>query len=125
MVGVIELSGSLAGSDGVSRPLNEAEHVRDAHFGGEIVHFVVEQKAQRAGGHVGAERVVESGGDGDGVAFAIDDRVVGGVVGLRAPAAGGFGSGWQESGGTDQRGRGRGRRPAEWRRAKLPRISLT
>jgi hypothetical protein len=61
---------ALAGSDGVGRPLDEAEHVGNAHFGGEVVHLVVEQEAERAGGDVRAEAVVERGGDGDGVAFA-------------------------------------------------------
>ena len=70
---------ALAGGDGVGRALDEAEHVGRAHFGGEVVHLVVEQEAERAGGDVGAEAVVERGGDGDGVAFGVDDGVVGGV----------------------------------------------
>jgi hypothetical protein len=73
---------ALAGADRVGRALNESEEVGDALFGGEVVHFVVEQKAQAFGGDAGSEGIVERGGHGDGVAFGIDDGIVGGVFGL-------------------------------------------
>ncbi len=70
---------TLAGADGVGRALDESVGVGDALFGGEVVHFVVEQEAQAFGGDARAEGVVERGGDGNGVAFGIDDGIVGGV----------------------------------------------
>ena len=100
--------GALAGGDGVGRTLNEAEHVGNTELDGEVVHLVVEQKAERTGGDAGAETVIEGGGDGDGVAFRIDDGVVGGVVGFGAAAAGGFGRGREETGGAREGGAGSG-----------------
>ena len=51
-------------------------------FGGEVVHLVVEQEAEAFGGDTRAEGVVEGGGDGDGVAFGIDDGIMRGVLGF-------------------------------------------
>ena len=66
-------------SDGVGVGLDQAEkRVGDAGLGGEIVHFVVEQKSGGAS-DVGAETVVERVGAGDGVARGIDDGKVRGV----------------------------------------------
>ncbi len=51
------------------------------------------RKPERAGGNVRAKAVIERGGDGDGVAFAVDHGVVRGVVrfGARRPAVAGAG----------------------------------
>src|ERR1700686_3004088 len=70
---------ALAGADGIGGALDKSVCVGDALFGGEIVHFVVEQKAQAFGDDARAEGVVERSGDRDGVAFGIDDGIVGGV----------------------------------------------
>src|SRR5580698_3836525 len=69
----------MAGSDGVGFGLNEAEKsVGNAGLGGEIVHFVVEEKTC-GGSYVRAVAVVEGVGAGDGVAGVIDDRKMRGV----------------------------------------------
>src|ERR1700676_274334 len=60
--------------------LDESIGVRDALFGGEVVHFVVEQEAHAFGGDTGYEKVVERGGNGDGVSFGIDYGIVRGVL---------------------------------------------
>ena len=70
---------ALAGADGIGRALDQSVGVGDALFGGEVVHFIVEQEAQAFGGDARAEGVVERGGYGNGVAFGIDDGIVGGV----------------------------------------------
>src|SRR6202051_3750552 len=67
---------ALAGANGIGGTLNEAVGIGDAGFGGEVVHFVVEQKAQAFGGGAGAEGVVERGGDGNSVAFGVDDGIM-------------------------------------------------
>ena len=87
-----------------------------AHLDGEVVHLVVEQKAERAGGDAGAEGVIEGGGDGDGVALAVDNRIVGGVVAIRRGAGRRWlGAGGRKPGGADQRGAGAWRRRVDAR----------
>ncbi len=112
----MELKRALAGRDGVGRALNEAEHVGDAHLGGEVVHFVVEQEAERAGGYMGAEAVVERGGDGDGIAFGVDNGVMRGVVRFGLAAAGGLGAAGKKPAGVRVRRRA-WRDRAGWSRA--------
>ena len=68
----------FVGRDGVGFALEEAEEVGVAGGGGEVVHFIVEQEAEAGGGDAGAEAAVEGVGDGDGVAFGVDDGEVGG-----------------------------------------------
>ena len=46
MVGVMAESGRLPGPIGVGWALDESVGVGNALFGGEVVHFVVEQEAQ-------------------------------------------------------------------------------
>ena len=100
----------LAGRDRVRFALHQAVAVRHAELGGEVVHLVVEQHAGARRGDLGAEPVVQGVGHGDGVALAIDDRVVRRVAALvrrqaglqvvRDPGAG------RIDGGTDFRGVG-------------------
>src|SRR5208282_1041541 len=71
---------AFAGVDRVGRSLDESVGVGNALFGGEVVHFVVEQEAQSVGGDAGAEVVVEGGGNGYCVAFGIDDGIVRRIV---------------------------------------------
>ncbi len=72
----------LAGGDGVGGALHEAELVRHAGLGGEVVHLVVEQEPRTFHRHdVPVERV-DRGGHGDGIAGAVDDRIVRGVLPL-------------------------------------------
>ena len=47
--------------------------------GGEVVHLVVQQHAGPFGRHVAAEPAIERVGVGNGVAFGIDDREMGGL----------------------------------------------
>ena len=89
---------ALAGGDGVGCALDEAELVGHAGRGGEVVHLVVEQEAERAGGDAGAEEVVERVGVGDGVAFGVDDGEVGGLGGLGADGVGAGGGGRKPAG---------------------------
>src|SRR5216684_1260574 len=46
---------ALAGADGIGRALDESVGVGHALFGGEVIHFVVEQEAQAFGSDTGAE----------------------------------------------------------------------
>ena len=85
---------ALAGGDGVGRALDEAVHVGRAGLGGEVVHLVVEQEAERAGRDTGAEEAVERGCACDGVALGIDDgevRGLGGFVRRSTRSSGGGG----------------------------------
>ncbi len=70
MVGVIEESGRLPRLDGVGFALDQPEHVRLARLGGEIVHFVVQQKAEARNRHAVAVADVQRVGDRHGVALA-------------------------------------------------------
>src|SRR5258708_21049868 len=67
---------ALTGPDGVSRALDKSIGVGDALFGGEIVHFIVEQQAQAFCSDSGTEGGVERGVDRDGVAFGVDYGIV-------------------------------------------------
>ena len=64
----------LGGANGVGRALDESIGVGHALLGGEVVHFVVEQKAQALGGDARSEGIVERGRDRHRVAFWIDHR---------------------------------------------------
>src|SRR5579875_392798 len=64
--------------DGVGSGLQKAEHIRLAGSAGEIVHFVVEQKAVGSG-HTGAVKIVERVGVGNGVALRVHDGKMRGV----------------------------------------------
>ena len=75
--------GRLSGAIGVGRRLDQAIHIGNAGFGGEIVHLVVHEEAKRAGGDVGAPRIVEGGGDTDGVALFVDYQSSGWCRGIR------------------------------------------
>ena len=81
--------------------LDEAVHVGDALFRGEVVHFVVHEEAEGGEGDAGAEAAVEGVGVGDGVSFAVDDREVGGLGGFGG-AGGTFGGWGEEAGGADE-----------------------
>src|SRR5580700_9078788 len=74
---------TLARSDCIRRTLNEPEGVGDALFGGEVVHFVVEQKPQPFGSHARAERFIERSCHRDRVAVGINYGIVGRVLGFR------------------------------------------
>ncbi len=95
---------ALAGGDGVGRALDESVHIGDALLGGEVVHLVVQQKAETFDGDSGAETVVEGVSAGYSVAFCIDYRKVRGLSGFMN----GLGPGrWRhESGGADEIGGG-------------------
>ena len=82
MVGVMAESGRLPGAMALFGALDEAELVGHAGRGGEVVHLVVEQEAERAGGNARAEEIVERVGVGDGVALGIDDGEMGGLRGF-------------------------------------------
>src|ERR1700686_151966 len=70
---------ALAGADGIGGSLNEAVGVGDSGLGGEVIHFIVEEKAEAFGGGAGPEGIVERCADGNGVAFGVDDGIGGGV----------------------------------------------
>ena len=83
MVGVMADSGRLPGAMALFGPWMRPYILGVPCFGGEVVHLVVEQEAEAGGGDVRAEAVVERGGDGDGVALAVEHGVVRGVRGFR------------------------------------------
>ena len=66
----------LARRDGILLALHQAEHVRRARLGGEVVHLVVEEEAGVAGDHLGAEQRVDRVGHRHRVAVLVDDRIM-------------------------------------------------
>lgn len=79
---------TFAGSDEVGGALDETELVGSVEPGGEVVHLVVQQKAQPIDGNTGAETSVQSVRARDGVAVLVYDRKVGRLGGFKAGSAG-------------------------------------
>ena len=82
MVGVIDDSGRLPGPGALASPPTQAEGVRRAGLGGEIVELVVEQDAGALGDQAEAVAEIERVGVGDGVAEAVDHGEMRGVAAL-------------------------------------------
>ena len=70
---------SLARSDGVGCTLNQAECIRLAGVGGEVVHLIVEQDAEFRDDHETAKRQVDGFRTRDGIASYIDHRKMAGA----------------------------------------------
>ena len=99
-------SGRLPGLDGIGFALDQAERVRLAGLGGEIVHFIVQQETEPGRRDAAAVAAVERVGHGDCVAFRIDDVVVRGLgafVSLRACRAAPARWAWRASGSMERR----------------------
>ena len=73
---------ALAGRDGISLALHESEHVGCAGLGGEVVHFVVQQKSGAGQSDAAAVSAIQGVGDGNCVALVVHDAVVRGVGAL-------------------------------------------
>src|SRR5208337_183637 len=103
---------TLARADSVCRALDQSVKVRHALFGGEVVHFVVEQKSKSLSGNARAKVVIQRGSDGDSVTFGIDHGIVRGVFrllnGFRLWMRTGVTVQLGEDCGTPQRATGRG-----------------
>ena len=72
-----------ARGNGVGFALNEAKKIRRAGLGGEVVHFVVEEKSGAGNGDAAAVPCVQRVSDGDDVSLFIGDAVVRGVGAFR------------------------------------------
>ena len=68
--------GAFARCDGVGLALHKPEHVRRTGFGREVVHFVVEEKAEARHRDAVAVAAVERVGDRYRISSRIDDRVM-------------------------------------------------
>ena len=79
MVGVMAESGRLPGAMALAGPWMSPYMLGTPCFDGEVVHLVVQQKAEAGSRDCRAEGVVEGRGDGDGVAVRVDDGVVRGL----------------------------------------------
>src|SRR6516225_5985726 len=78
---------SSARGNGVGFTLNEAEKIRRAGPGGEIVHFVVEEEAGAGNGDAAAVACVQGVSDGDDVPLFIGNTVVRGFGAFRNPGS--------------------------------------
>ena len=67
---------ALARTDRIRRALDQPVHVRHARLGGEVVHLIVQQKAQPFGGDARSEGVVQRCGNRNRIAGRIHHRVV-------------------------------------------------
>src|ERR1700760_2017042 len=63
----------------IRRSLNQTEAIGYAHLAGEVIHFVIEQKAEALNGHAIPEPEVQRVGAGNRVALRIDDGEVRGL----------------------------------------------
>src|SRR6185437_2382994 len=68
--------------DVVHFPLDEIEAVGCAGLGGEVVHLIIEQEAEMAGGNAGAVAEVEGIGDSHGITGRVHHGKMGGFVRL-------------------------------------------
>src|SRR5204863_6270895 len=72
IVGVIAKR-TLVGADRIGWSLDQSIHVWNTDLCGEVVHFIVEQKAQTSGHYLRAKRAIQCGGDGYSVSFLVHD----------------------------------------------------
>ena len=66
----------LVRGDGILLTLNQPEHVRRARLGGEVVHLVVHEKAERADGDLRSVSAIQGRRDRHGIACLVDHGVV-------------------------------------------------
>src|SRR6185312_6681345 len=72
---------AFAGRDGIRLRADRAIHIGNTWFDAEIVHLVVEKETGAPDDDPGAISTVERSGDGDRIAFVIDDVEMGRLLG--------------------------------------------